>query len=194
MWRTYQSAGPDQSRRALRLPGHRGGSSCLRRWSLGLNEGWSLRTHTHTHTELSDLFFLYAGVAGLWMNTKVINVCNNVSVRKINRGYWPDWMGTFFCCWKKMTIWMLQAKYKVSCLFHFPNMDFSHCRIITSKLHWAVINRQLFSTAVVWNETTLKCFHANVDQLFEIMGPKGGNINNRTIQKLLIWKFPVHNL
>ena len=172
-WRTYQSAGRDQSRRALRLPGHRGGSSCLRRWSSGLNEGWSLRTHTvewfifpvHSSRRFVDEH----------QSDKCLQqcFCQKKSIVVIGLTGWELFL--FLC--GKMNLWMLRGKNKVSCLFHFPNMDFSHCRIITSKLHWAVINRQLFTTAVVWNETTLKCFHANMDQLFEIMGPNGSNIN-----------------
>lgn len=111
---TYRFAGPDQSRKALHLPGHTEGSSCLQRWSLGWSEGWSLRAQTNKWP-----IFLHSGVTGSWMNNKVINVCRNVVVRKIYKGYHWDWLETF---WKKKTnIWMLQGKKESS---PFPQHQF----------------------------------------------------------------------
>lgn len=55
-WRTYQSAGPNWSRRVLRPQVHTASSSYLRRWSLESSEGWSL---SGTHGE-NDLSFLSA--------------------------------------------------------------------------------------------------------------------------------------
>lgn len=74
VWQTYQSAGPDQSRRALHLREHTADSSCLRKWSSGLSEGWSLRTHA----EENDLFFSHCGVTSSRMNSPVINVRKSI--------------------------------------------------------------------------------------------------------------------
>lgn len=146
---TYRFAGPDQSRKALHLPGHTEGSSCLQRWSLGWSEGWSLRAQTNKWP-----IFLHSGVTGSWMNNKVINVCRNVVVRKIYKGYHWDWLETF---WKKKKQIFECCRVKRN-LLHFPNISFSDFRPITSK-HWLWLSacwRTLCKVAVYKNMPILK--------------------------------------
>lgn len=122
--RTYQSADPDQSRRVLHLPGHTAGSSSLQRWSLGWNEEWFLRTHTNK-------WFIFAVLWSHWFYTKVINVCKNTSVRKINQVY-SDSVVTL----KETTFECFRINIKSSVLFSFPNTGFFDCRPVTSKQLW----------------------------------------------------------
>lgn len=66
-----------------------------------------------------------------WFYTKVINVCKNTSVRKINQVY-SDSVVTL----KETTFECFRINIKSSVLLSFPNTSFFDCRPVTSKQLW----------------------------------------------------------
>lgn len=90
LWKTYQSAGPDQSRRALHLQAHTAGSSCLQTLSLGLSGVWFLGTHTVKWI----ISLVLQGHRFMEENQR--DKCLQEGLRQKNhKGYSPDWLLTF---------------------------------------------------------------------------------------------------